>query len=337
MKIALVGEAYGQEEALMNQPFVGPSGKLLDAMLSDAGIKRHDCLVTNVFNFQPQRNDLSTLCGKKAESKLFHSWGPITKGGYLLDRYAPEIDRLRRELTTAKPHVVVGLGNTACWALLQETAISKLRGYVDSSTLCPGLKVIPTYHPAAILREYSLRHVTVLDLQKAAREAEYPEIRYPLQTVHMAPTIADLSDYYWPALWRASRLAVDIETANGQMTCIGFAPSDIEAFVIPFWRTAAGGNYWSSLEEELFVLDFVRRVLALPAEKIFQNGLYDMQWLWQRYSIPVANASHDTMLLHHALHPESEKSLGFLGSVYTNRPRWKDMRSRGPKTEKRDD
>jgi DNA polymerase I-like protein with 3'-5' exonuclease and polymerase domains len=67
----------------------------------------------------------------------------------------------------------------------------------------------------------------------------------------------------------------------------------------------------------------VRRVLASPVAKVFQNGLFDMHRLWRTYGIPVNNAEHDTMLLSHALQPESPKGLAFLGSVYTDESSWK--------------
>ena len=78
-------------------------------------------------------------------------------------------------------------------------------------------------------------------------------------------------------------------------------------------------------------------VLSGPEPKVFQNGLYDISFLWRSYRIKTVNAEHDTMLLHHALHPESPKGLDFLGSVYTNHASWKLMRPRGKQTIKRDE
>jgi len=78
-------------------------------------------------------------------------------------------------------------------------------------------------------------------------------------------------------------------------------------------------------------------VLNSDRPKSAQNGLYDLSFLWRSYGIAVKNYQHDTMLLHHALQPESEKSLGFLGSLYTNEASWKLMRQRGKTTIKRDE
>jgi hypothetical protein len=65
--------------------------------------------------------------------------------------------------------------------------------------------------------------------------------------------------------------------------------------------------------------------------------LYDLHHLWRNYGISVRNAEEDTMLLHHALQPESPKGLDFLGSVYTDEAAWKLMRQRGKTTIKRDE
>lgn len=337
MKIALIGEAYGEQEAQWGRPFIGPAGQELNRMLSDAGIYREDCYVSNVFNFQPERNDVSKLCAPRNEVNIFREWPALVKGGYLRDEYAPEIARLREELERIRPNIIVALGNTASWALLRQTSIGKIRGTVSYSTLLSGVKVIPTYHPAAILRQYELRHVTVLDLKKAKVESAFPELRRVIRSIFMEPSLSDLESFFNKYIAGASSLAFDIETAGEQITCIGFAPSITEALVVPFVDNRKGGSYWPSLSDELAAWNFVKKVLATNIPKVGQNGLYDMQYLWMKYGIAVNRYEHDTMLLHHALHPESEKGLGFLGSVYTNEPAWKMMRARGEKTIKRED
>lgn len=335
MKIALIGEAYGEEEAQWQKPFIGPAGQELNRMLSDAGINREECYVSNVFNFRPERNDVSTLCSERSLCSRFRQVA-LVRGLYLRDEYAPEIDRLAQELRSERPNLVVALGNTAAWALIGETAITKIRGTLFNSTLVSGLKVLPTFHPAAILRQYDQRHVAVLDLKKAKIEAEFPEIRRPIRTIWMEPTLEDLDNFFSQYIVMADYLSFDIETAAGQITCIGFAPRIDLALVIPFLDNRKGGNYWSK-ENELKAWRFVERVLGTDIPKVAQNGLFDIQYLWMKYRIKVKNFCQDTMLLHHSLHPESEKGLGFLGSVYTNEVSWKDMRGRGEKTIKRED
>jgi hypothetical protein len=209
---------------------------------------------------------------------------------------------------------------------------------VVGSTALPGFKCLPTYHPAAILRQWDLRAVSVLDLAKANRESEYPEIRRPERTIYIEPTLTDLEWYYVTYLAAAKSITFDIETAGEQITCIGFAPDDKSAIVIPFVDPRKeGGSYWATPGDEACAWTYVRNVLNSPQPKIAQNGLYDIHFLWRSYGITVNNFEDDTMLLHHSLMPESEKGLAFLGSVYTNEASWKLMRQRGKTTIKRDE
>ena len=63
----IVGEAWGDQEELYQAPFIGPSGFLLRQCLAHVGVDMDDCHLTNVFNFRPERNDIKTLCGPRAE------------------------------------------------------------------------------------------------------------------------------------------------------------------------------------------------------------------------------------------------------------------------------
>jgi DNA polymerase I-like protein with 3'-5' exonuclease and polymerase domains len=157
--------------------------------------------------------------------------------------------------------------------------------------------------------------VTVLDLAKARRESEFPEIRRPERTVYIEPDLQDIEWFFFEHLKSAPMIAIDIETRGTQITCIGFAPSASIAITIPFVDDRKPGHsYWETAELEAKAWEWVRKFCALPAKKLFQNGLYDLNFIWN-YGIKVNNAGEDTMLLHHAFQPESEKGLGFLGSL----------------------
>lgn len=333
-KIAIVGEAWGEAEERSRMPFQGAAGWLLTQMLQEAGIARSDCFITNVFNLRPKpTNAVENLCQKEK----FGGLPPLSKGQYLRPEFFSEVHRVVREIKELRPNLVVLTGNTPCWAFLHSTGISKIRGTVTASTVLPLQKCLPVYHPAAILREYGLRPVTVMDLMKARREAEFPEIRRPERTVYIEPSLADLEWFYEQHIKPAKRIAFDIETLGEQITCIGFAPSYQYALCVPFHDPRrAGHHYWLSETDERAAWTFVRKVLHGPQPKTAQNGLYDLYFLWKSYGIAVVNCADDTMLLHHALQPESEKSLGFLGSVYTNEASWKLMRKKVTTIKKED-
>lgn len=328
-KIMLVGEAWGEEEEKQHVPFVGSSGWILDGMLSQVGLNRRDLHITNVFNLRPKpSNDVKNLCGTKAEG--IAGMPALTKGKYVLKKYQSELDRLYREINKVNPNILVALGATAAWALLHSTGIKNIRGSValthPSLPLGRTYKVLPTYHPAAIGREWSNRPVSIADLDKAKRESETPIFRRPSRKIWTYPTLEDLALYERTHIVPAEKLSNDIETWQDQITCIGFAPNEATAIVIPFIsELRPGKNYWPTIEEELEAWNYVRRWCAMKPS-IFQNGMYDIQFLWRSYHIPVPLAADDTMLLHHAFQPEMEKGLGFLASVYTDEPSWKQMR-----------
>jgi len=371
-RIVLVGEAWGEGEVACRQPFVGESGKELWRMLGEAmpavapeahgevmarfrhGLEhpmhwRHargawleaaGIAMTNVLALRPPGNALEGLCGTKAEvGGAEYTLPTITKGKYLRGEYLAELERLRAELASWKPNLVVALGNTACWAMLQATNIGSIRGNVTWGVF-DQVKVLPTYHPAVVLRQWAWRPVVVADLMKAARESEFPEIRRPDREILINPTIEEVQRWTVETLHEGPRpkmLAVDIETGAGMIKCIGFARSRSEALVVPFIdRGKPGWSYWDNAYDESRAWACVEDLLESTIMKLFQNGLYDLQYIC-RHGIRPKALAHDTMLLHHSLFPELQKGLGFLGSIYTNEASWKLMRRQRADTEKRDE
>ena len=334
-KIAIVGEAFGEEEDKIGRPFMGASGQELTRMLSDAGIARKDCFLTNVFAFRPKDNKIESLCGTKKEMPSDYSWPYLSQGKYIRPEYLPEVARLKTELTEVNPNIIVACGNTACWAILNSARISYLRGWATQGTLINS-KVLPTYHPSAVLRNWSLRTIVIADLMKARREAAFPEIRRPRREILIDPTLEEINDWIQKRARSAPILSVDIETKGGLIDCIGFSPDNSHALVVPFLDVRQQhGSYWADIDSELRAWKLVQDLLELPMPKLFQNGLFDLQWLFRAGLRPV-NCTEDTMLLHHSLFPEMQKGLGFLGSVYTNDIAWKDMR-KGLEELKKDD
>lgn len=136
----------------------------------------------------------------------------------------------------------------------------------------------------------------------------------------IAESLDDLLWFEREKIAPAKYISCDIETKQNQITCIGFSPDPSVALVIPFF-TQSGDNYW---DDEVSVWNMIRDWLA-KYNTVFQNGLYDMSHLWKTYGIPTPKNYGDTMLLHHALQLEMNKGLGFLASIYTDEPAWKQM------------
>lgn len=360
-RILLVAEAHGENEAMMRMPLIGNSGKLLFECLGEAmpevepelhaeirAMFRYDLAwsrtrgewferaqigMTNVLNFQPPQNKLDYVGLSKLEPGAMTHLPPFRRSPsmlYLDERYEGELARLQVEIEQTQPNLIVCLGNMACWAVLQATNISSIRGTISHGAgAYAQRKTLATYHPAAIFRMWSWRPILVADLMKAHLECKFPEVRRPKRTVLVNPTIEEC-EAWTENLENAppNVLSADIETGAGQIKCISFAPSTSESICIPFVDLIhPSGCYWPTLEDELRAWSCVRRLLALPSAKLGQNFIYDLQFLTRMGILP-ANCTEDTMLLHHSLYPEMQKGLGFLASIYSNESSWKLMNRR---------
>jgi uracil-DNA glycosylase len=363
--VFLLGEAQGEAEAKIGRGFVGTSGAELLRMLHEAGVitftsadrdfmsryyRTYDpwCLDaiwelhpevyrTNVFQQHPPRNELKHFCGPRATG-LPH-FPALIKSGYVRKEFAHEMDRLGDEILAQDPNIIIALGNSALWALCGRTGVTKLRGTTCVSThTVSGYKLLVTYHPAAVCRQWELRPTTVADLSKINREKEFPDVRRPACEIWTEPALEDIEVFIRDAIAPCEILSVDIETSGSQITCIGFAPRSDLAIVIPIHDSRGkSGSYWPTQADERRCWELIRSVLEdKRIRKVFQNGLYDIAFLWRAYGIRTFGALHDTMLLHHALQPESLKGLGYLGSIYTDHGPWKVER-KGTDTIKRDE
>lgn len=339
-KVAFVGEAPSDEEVDAGIPLVGPSGRIFDAMLRTAGLDRRNYHVTNVFNEQLPENEVANWTAPLAEARSggFADLPPVA-GGTLRPEYRHHLTRLAEELADVRPDVVVPLGGTALWAFTGQTNISQMRGaVVSASRILPGVKLVPTYHPAFVMRQWKFFGTVVLDFQKAVREAELGRsIIRPVRKLLLEPTIPDIRAFRKEHLSGSGLISCDIETGWGMITCIGFAQDTENAICIPFVDLRQPDkSYWRHSSEEAVAWDEVQEILEGPAPKLGQNyGAYDAFWLLDKYGIRTNNMTHDTRLLHHALFPESPKDLASMGATYGSQGAWKTMRQK--KAVKRDD
>jgi uracil-DNA glycosylase len=134
-KVVFVGEQPGDQEDIAGKPFVGPAGKVFDAILDEAGIDRTKTYVTNAvkhFKFEPRGK-------RRIHSKP--NAGEIHACRWWLDK----------ELALTKPDLVVALGATATQSVLgKAVAITKMRGQLIERE--DGLRIFLTIHPSFILR-----------------------------------------------------------------------------------------------------------------------------------------------------------------------------------------
>jgi len=140
-RLMFVGEAPGADEDVQARPFVGRAGQLLTKIIEAIGFKREDVVIGNINRCRPPGNRPPTN-DEVAMCKPF----------------------LLREIAVVQPEVIVVLGNTAMRNLLDtKESIGKLRGKFQDYK---GIKVMPTFHPAYLLRDPSKKRETWDDLKK---------------------------------------------------------------------------------------------------------------------------------------------------------------------------
>jgi len=334
-KILLVGDFPSDKEISSGTVFTSSAGELLTQILFMAGLTRADVAMTNVFTDRPDQGNLDArgITLKAFRSSIDKTLPPEVSipihGTKLVARpeySVPALLRLQQEILSVNPNVIVALGNIALNALTGLVGIGKARGSLYISSLVFGKKVIPTYHPSALFKQFDNLPIAVLDIRKAILESSSAETKLIERNLYVAQTPEDL-EFVRKALIPADYLTFDIETKARQITCIGFCAEPTNIFVIPFWtKQSPDYSYWPP-ETEILAYKVVRDILQAGSIKIAQNGIYDIQYL-ASYGIKVNNYLHDTMILHHAMFPSLPKGLDFLGSLYANERAWKKLRPR---------
>jgi DNA polymerase len=160
-KVLFVGEGPGFEEDRRGEPFVGPAGELLDRILAAIGLSRRTVYIANMVKCHPMKDPAH----------------PEARGN---DRQPSpeEISACRpylaEQIRILSPRCIVALGAVASRALLNsEAPIGRLRGswgrYQDGDL---SVKVLPTYHPAALLRDPELKKLVWQDMKALRSELE---------------------------------------------------------------------------------------------------------------------------------------------------------------------
>ena len=132
-KILFIGEGPGRDEDLQGRPFVGKAGELLDKMLGAVGLERSQVYIANIVKCRPPDNRTPT----SAEAQCCLAY-------------------LKRQIELIGPRVIVTLGATPLRELLGvDTGITRIRGQWQRLELLGGIPVMPTFHPAYVLRQYT--------------------------------------------------------------------------------------------------------------------------------------------------------------------------------------
>jgi len=340
-RVMLVGEAPGEQEERSGEPFVGASGQELNRMLQEAGIMRSECYVTNVCKVRPPNNQISAFVAtKKKDITAAHT---LMRDRYVTQEVVKGYAELLAEIDMVQPNIIVAFGNLAMWALTGNWAILKWRGsllhaewgeYVtDYMKGAVSPKLIPTIHPAMILREWSWRAVVISDLRRVKREmtsrtyAAVPKWNFIVRPTFDQTTktlSALLSDCdHCEEIW----LDFDIETRGRgyvYIDCIGIGWSKTDAICIPFMSRSSKEGYWSG-EEETQIVWLLYKLLTHKNVRVrWHNGLFDAQIVHHNWHF-IPRGGQDTMISQHSLFAALPKALYFVASMYAEYyVYWKD-------------
>jgi DNA polymerase len=156
-ELVFVGEAPGADEDRQGEPFVGAAGQLLDKMIEAMGFRRGDVYICNVIKCRPPEN-------RNPEPDEVAACEPF----------------LKKQLGVLRPRMIVTLGKFAAHCLLRvDTPITRLRGTWKSYE---GIQLMPTYHPAFLLRDPSRKRECWADLQQVVAALRRMGVEPPLPT-----------------------------------------------------------------------------------------------------------------------------------------------------------
>jgi DNA polymerase len=148
-ELMFVGEGPGEDEDRQGEPFVGRAGQLLTKMIDAMGFRRQDVYIANVVKCRPPGN-------RNPEPDEIEACEPF----------------LRRQIDAIRPKVLVALGKFAAQTLLRDTSpISRLRGRWFQYE---GVRLMPTFHPAYLLRSPGEKAKAWEDLQLVMKELGKP-------------------------------------------------------------------------------------------------------------------------------------------------------------------
>lgn len=292
-KILVVGESGGEVEAMQQAPFVGPTGNLLNGLLTFADLDRSQVDVANVCQFHPSKNALDPWA-------KFEDW-----------RYMWGQEELRELLEKGEYQYILPLGKYACQEVLGYDDIMNRRGSVYKEH---GAWVIPTLHPAFLFQQPKAANPVIRDFLRFGhiiRQGGWDQVIRNLILFPRDDQIEAFVKRAEQAEWIACDVEADADDPKREMTEIGFALSTTDAIVFPYNK----GEYRRVVEY----------LLSLPNRKVFHNAAFDVVYLDYIQGIKVDGVVEDTMLMHHTINPELPHSLAFCVSLYTNEPYFKDL------------
>jgi len=317
-KLGICCEQPGKSEIFSRprKPLVGKTGQSFDDCLRLTKTIRSNLYLTNVI--KDLDHPLRYYINISSQGK-----STISQEGY------EYIQALASELKALNLNCVLACGNVALLALTNRVGVTKWRGSVLESTIVPGLKVIPTFHPSTFTppKNFSFlnKPLFVTDLLKAKDESEFPEIRRMARNCITRPDFnyaTNILNYCYEVGRRGQSIAVDLEVINGEVDCFSVGWSNTQAACIPFRDYQ--GSYFNPDQELEIMLLFARIIQDEGIAKCGANYIFDMQFLFRKYGIASRGINNCTQIAQKITYPDFSAGLAFVTSMYTDIPYYKE-------------
>lgn len=295
--VMIIGEAPGHREDDSGRPFVGRAGQLLREILGDNGFSDGNIFITNAVSCRPPDNRTPT----KREIQACRHW-------------------LDYQIQSVKPKYLLLLGNVPLQSVLGVTGIKKLRGKPVEHE---GMVVVPTYHPAFILRDPTQRETLEADIRLLREIVDYGGI--PQEEGLNKREVLDLETFEEMLEDLAGTVSFDIETTGlypwsksiktkyydrALITAVGFGTANYQ-WTIPFHHYEVHPFNDRQLRKIVKRIDRRLRDCVIVA----QNGKFDSLWMKVHYGVtwPI---DFDTQLAHYMIDENQRHGLKLLSQIY---------------------
>lgn len=282
--LLVIGEAPHVEDDNQCGNFLSEGGELLKSVLSQVGFDLKKVAYTNTIKCRPKQEKYGKVINREPLPFEIKDCKP-----YLL----ADVERL-------KPKAILTLGSVAFKALLNQTGIMSKHGSVID---LDGTLVVPTFHPANVLRDDSFLDSFVRDIETLHRELYVGKLVARPVDYQLVQTIPDLKRLIVRAS-KADECCFDLETSclnpfleDAQIVCAAFSFVECESYVVPLYhkQMLLTGRLLS------YAKGVIRDIMESELPKIAHNAKFDISWLSVTEDIQTNNLAFDTMLAQYLL------------------------------------
>jgi uracil-DNA glycosylase family 4 len=343
-KLAVVGMHPGYKEEQLRRPFVGPSGRLFDRILREAGIDRKDLFVGNVGNCKPKEIQVAPdvwLTKKEAEERIVKNCKT----------------RFYQELHHVHPRVIVAFGGLPLEVLTGKRSITKRHGalhIVDLDRILAmheGMDVgnwvfredrmtyvLPVFHPAYLLRGKPQFHPILVQKFKRAKAIAAGEQPALFREILVAPhvrdvdMVLDLAEAHTDRWLAENRpLGVDVEATmeggsrKAAFTVFGYSSehyrTGIAISILEWCEDSQSYKFTWNREQWVRVRRLIEKVMLSQNSKCYHNFGYDVTLL--RRFFDHLGGLQDTIVYHSLFQPDIPHGLDFVCQSELDVPAWK--------------